>query len=219
MATRSLANTWPVPAACTITANGFFSASVSASACCAASSGPVGVTTSNSIFRPQVLKLCANTSLQSRYASSVYAFWPVAWSFGGDWPMVFHAASCCSCVLMNSTTLMESLSTPIVVAPPLLSPFFNGRVHGARCWYGYASLPSGPQFGESSAAFVPTPAAGTVGPTCGLAPATDVIAATRANATARTNVVRNPRRLRRGRSGTLMNPPQILCNGSEAARL
>jgi hypothetical protein len=24
--------------------------------------------------------------------------------------------------------------TPIVVAPPLLWPFFNGRVHGARCW-------------------------------------------------------------------------------------
>ena len=118
---------------------------------------------------------------------------------------------------MNSTTLMESLSTPIVVAPPLLSPFFNGRVHGARCWYGYASFPSVPQFGESSAAFVPTPAAGTVGPTCGLAPATDAIAATSANATSRANVVRNQRRLRRGRNGTFMSPPQDLLNGSETA--
>ena len=39
--------------------------------------------------------------------------------------------------------MIVSLVTPSDVAPPLLSPFFNGRVHGARCWYGYASVAVG----------------------------------------------------------------------------
>ena len=36
----------------------------------------------------------------------------------------------------NSTILIVLAVTPMLVAPPLLSPFFKGRVHGARCWYG-----------------------------------------------------------------------------------
>ncbi len=62
LATRSAANTWPAPTGLppmlgtvTTTANGFFSATLSASARCAASSGPVGVTTSYSNLRPHVL--------------------------------------------------------------------------------------------------------------------------------------------------------------------
>ena len=66
LATSSLANTCAaVPGACTITANGFFSATVRASARCAASSGPVGVTTSNSNLRPHGVEAVREHFLQS----------------------------------------------------------------------------------------------------------------------------------------------------------
>ncbi len=73
--------------------------------------------------------------------------------------------------MKNSTILIVVAVTPIVVAPPLLSPFFSGRVHDGRAEAGIASLPSGPQFGEFFAAAVPTPAAGR--PTVASALATD----------------------------------------------
>ena len=98
----------------------------------------------------------------------------------------FRAVSCCSWEPTNKTILIVSFVTPIDVAPPLLSPFFMGRVHGARCWYGYASRPSAfSHSGELSAALVPAPDAGTNGPS--FASATDAIAATIATTMNRRN--------------------------------
>ena len=90
--------------------------------------------------------------------------------------------------MKNSTILIVVAVTPIVVAPPLLSPFFSGRVHDGRAEAGIASLPSGPQFGEFFAAAVPTPASGR--PIFTSAPATDEVATVRAVAISRTMTTR-----------------------------
>ena len=57
----------------------------------------------------------------------------MAWSTGAEPPGMFRAVSCCSWDPTNKTILIVSFVTPIVVAPPLFSPSFMGRVHGARC--------------------------------------------------------------------------------------
>ena len=72
-ATSSAAKTSPPPAVTgtfTTTANGFSSAMRSASARCAASSGPLGLMVTNSRSRPHRLKLWVNTSCHGANESS-----------------------------------------------------------------------------------------------------------------------------------------------------
>src|SRR6478752_5910388 len=95
--------------------------------------------------------------------------------------------------MKNSTILIVVAVTPIVVAPPLLSPFFSGRVHDGRAEAGIASLPSGPQFGEFFAA---------------AAPATDGSA--NAVAIGRTVTTSRRRCVRRAMVEALMRPPPTL---------
>ena len=173
-AASSAAKTGPLNGA--ITANGFSASTVNASARCAASSsGTVTSTTTNSIVRPQVLKLCREHRFPVAKGQIDVVGCPVARSIGAG--IVFEGsvliASWSSWLPRTTTTLIVFAVTPIVVAPPLLSPFFSGRVQGGRAADGKASLPSGPQFGEFFAAAVPTPAAGILGPTFTSAPATD----------------------------------------------
>ena len=93
---------------------------------------------------------------------------------------MFRAASCCSCEPTNSTILILSFVTPIDVAPPLFSPFFKGRVHGRALLVGVREPAVGLVALRRVRAppSVPTPAAGTDGPS--FASATDAIAATSA---------------------------------------
>src|SRR6478752_5519536 len=105
--------------------------------------------------------------------------------------------------MKNSTILIVVAVTPIVVAPPLLSPFLSGRVHDGRDEAGIASLPSGPQFGEFFAAAVPTPASGR--PPVVSAAATDGSAS--AVAISRTMTTSRRRCMRRGMVEALMRPP------------
>ena len=52
----------------------------------------------------------------------------------GDGRARSASAVCWSVRAEDQHDLDRAFVTPIVVAPPLLSPFFSGRVHGARCW-------------------------------------------------------------------------------------
>ena len=147
-----------------MTANGFFAFTVTASARCWDSSSPLEVTKSRSNVRPYVTCACVNAANVSLNAFVTVPVFPVVWSTGvcpGRAP-----ASCCS-FGTSTTTLILSFVTPCDVAPPLSVPFFHSATQtGPKPSKTKSVRPYGPAslrhcgLAKAAAVFIPVPAGG-----------------------------------------------------------